>query len=256
MLAVFVNCAAIIVGSLLGLFFSKKITEQLSEMITTASGVVVLILGFQMAFKYQNIIYLALALFIGGVIGNAIDIDGKILAFGKMIERILYHKKVNEAVKKETLSKETLSIDKAQKTKPDFGYAFLNSSVLFCVGAMAIVGSFQAGVNHDYTTIFTKSILDGFLAIVFASSMGIGTAFSAVSILVYQGLLTLFAVIVSPFVSEQMIAEVTGSGGALIIMIGINMLGMRKIKVANFLPAIVITIIFVLIDPYLLNLFN
>ena len=114
---------------------------------------------------------------------------------------------------------------------------------------MAIVGSFEAGVNHQYTTIFTKSILDGFMAIGFAAAMGVGTAFSALAILVYQGALTLLSIWLKPFVSDILLQEVSAVGGAIIIMIGINLLGLKKIKTANYLPALVIEILFVVLIP-------
>ena len=142
-----------------------------------------------------------------------------------------------------------------KKSDKNFAYAFLNSSVLFCVGAMAIVGSFEAGVNHNYTTIITKSILDGFMAIGFAAALGVGTAFSALAILVYQGALTLLSMWIQPYVSELLINEVSAVGGALIIMIGINLLGLKKIKTANFLPALVIEILFVVFVPMIKALF-
>lgn len=278
MLAVFVNCGAIIIGSLIGILFSRKISNDLSGVVTTAAGIITCILGFQMAFKYQNIIYLALALILGGVVGNALNIDGKILAFGRMLERRLYHSKVQKQASKRSVNQESDKLsgsdnlpndnnlsgsDKlsskephVNQIKPNFAYAFLNSSVLFCVGAMAILGSFQAGINKDYTIIFTKSVLDGFMAIVFAASMGVGTAFSVVTIFLYQGALTLLSTVIAPYVSDNMIAELTGSGGAMIIMIGINLLDIKKIKTANYLPALIFSVIFVLLDPYIGNIFG
>lgn len=245
MIAVFVNCAAIIAGALIGVLFARKISSELSNIIQTAAGTVTLIIGIQMAFKYQNIVYLALALIIGGILGTWWDIDGKILSVGKWLERVMYHKKVYEQNDAAKL---------ADEAKPNFAYAFLNSSVLFCVGAMAILGSFKAGIEKDYTIIFTKSILDGFMAITFGAAMGIGTAFSALSILIYQGALTLLSVLIQPYVTSSMIAELTGSGGALIMMIGINLLGLRKIKTANYLPAVVLSVVFVILDPYVKSL--
>lgn len=121
---------------------------------------------------------------------------------------------------------------------------------------MAIVGSFKAGVEKDYTIIFTKSILDGFMAISFAAAMGVGTAFSALMILIYQGALTLLSGFIQPFVSELLISEVSACGGAIIIMIGINLLGLKKIKTANFLPALIIEILFVELVPVIVNLFK
>ncbi len=114
---------------------------------------------------------------------------------------------------------------------------------------MAIIGSFKAGIEKDYSIIFLKSILDGFIAIGFAAAMGVGTAFSAIAILIYQGGLTLLSVLIHDFVSEQMIAELTASGGALIVMIGLNLMNIKSVKTANYLPAVLLSAIFVLLDP-------
>ena len=244
MLAVFVNCIAVIVGSVIGLLFAKKLTEELSEMIKTACGVITVVIGLQMAFKYNSIVYLALSLIIGAIIGYVLDIDGFILKIGYKLEKITQKKNKGNAEQGQELTETDLN-----KKESNFAYAFLNSSVLFCVGAMAIVGSFEAGVNHQYTTIFTKSILDGFMAIGFAAAMGIGTAFSALAILVYQGALTLLSIWLKPFVSDILLQEVSAVGGAIIIMIGINLLGLKKIKTANYLPALVIEILFVVLIP-------
>jgi uncharacterized protein len=237
MLGTIVNCIAIIAGSIAGILFSRKITEEISIMLSSAAGVITLILGFQMAFKVQNVIYLALSLIVGGLLGSWWDIDGKILSLGRFLEHQFKPKNDKQ------------SRGELKNGNSRFAYAFLNASVLFCVGAMAIVGSFKAGTEGDYTMLYTKSVLDGFMAIVFSAAMGIGTAFSALSILIYQGLLTLLSVLVKPWVTEQLIAELTGIGGAFVIMIGINLLDLKKIKTANYLPALIIIILFVLADP-------
>lgn len=250
MIAVFVNCGAIILGSIIGLLFAKKFTDELTDMIQTACGVITLIIGLQMAFKYDNIVYMALSLIIGAILGYIIDIDGAILRLGYKLEK-LTGKKSDESI---TTSSESVSQPQI-KSEKNFAYAFLNSSVLFCVGAMAIVGSFEAGVNHNYTTIFTKSILDGFIAIGFAAAMGVGTAFSALAILVYQGALTLLSIWLQPYVSSLLIQEVSACGGAIIVMIGINLLNLKKIKTANFLPALFVEILFVILVPLFRNLF-
>lgn len=241
MIAVFVNCIAVIAGSVIGLLFAKKFTEELSDMIQTACGIITMVLGIQMAFKYDSIVYLALSLIIGAIIGYALKIDNHILNLGKKLEKLTIKNN----------SKQSGEAD----SKNNFAYAFLNSSVLFCVGAMSIVGSFKAGVDHDYSIIFTKSILDGFMAISFAAAMGIGTAFSVIIILIYQGALTLLSSVLQPYVSELLINEVSACGGAIIIMIGLNLLGLKKIKTANFLPALVVEIIFVIAVPFVKNLF-
>ena len=242
MLAVFVNCGAVVLGSIIGLLFAKKFTDELSDMIQTGCGIVTMIIGLQMAFKYDNIVFLALSLIIGAIIGYALDIDGAILRLGKWLEKL-------------TMRGKSTHVELDSASNKNFAYAFLNSSVLFCVGAMAIVGSFQAGVDHDYTTIFTKSILDGFISISFAAAMGVGTAFSTIMILLYQGSLTLLSTVIAPYVSDLLITEVSACGGAIIMMIGINLLNLKKIKTANFLPALVIEILFVIFVPMVKSLF-
>ncbi|MBO4732660.1 MAG: DUF554 domain-containing protein [Spirochaetaceae bacterium] len=228
MIAVLVNCASVIAGSLVGLIFCKKINDSLSDIVCCGAGVVTMVIGFQMAFQYKSIVILALSVIMGGIIGSWLDIDGKILALGKFLE--------TKFGKKEE-----------QSGKQNFAYAFLNASVLFCVGAMAVLGSFNAGINKDYTLIFTKSILDGFMAIVFAAAMGIGTAFSAITVFVYQGLLTLCSTWIAPYVTEEMLTELSAVGGAAIVMIGMNLLKLRTIKTANYLPAIILAVVFVII---------
>jgi uncharacterized membrane protein YqgA involved in biofilm formation len=212
-------------------------------MIQTAAGIITIVIGLQMAFKYDSIVILTLSLIIGGIIGYLMDIDGKILKLGYVLEKLV-SKKNGE------------NVDNSLEPKnKNFAYAFLNSSVLFCVGAMSIVGSFKAGIEKDYTIIFTKSILDGFMAISFAAAMGVGTAFSTIVILVYQGLLTLMSGFLQPYVSDLLISEVSACGGAIIVMIGINLIGLKKIKTANFIPALIVEILFVIFVPLIKLLF-
>ena len=248
MIAVFVNCIAIVAGSLLGIVFSKRMSEKMEDVIQTGSGFVILVIGMQMAFKQSNICYLTLAIILGGIAGTIIDLDAKILSFGKFLERLVL--KNNASQQKQQGAAAELSANK------NFAYAFLNASVLFCVGAMAILGSIKAGIEKDYSILFTKSILDGFMAISFAAAMGIGTAFSAIAVFVYQSALTLLSVAVEPFVSDVMLAELTGSGGVLICMIAVNVMGLKKIKTANYLPAVLFTIVFVLLEKPVINLLH
>lgn len=287
MLAVFVNCAAIVAGSVIGLLFAKKIPQKINDAIQIACGLVSFVIGVQMAFKYQNVVYLALALILGGVVGTALDIDGKILKVGRFLERVFLKKgtddgaSANDAASSNPsastdsrASNDAASTDSRDSSNPssptdsraaefsagkpqkNFAYAFLNASVLFCVGAMAIVGSFKAGIEGDYSIIFLKSVLDGFIAIGFAAAMGVGTAFSALAIFVYQGTLTMLSVFIQRYVSDSLLAEITGSGGALIVLIGINLMGLKKIKTANYLPAVIFSALFVLCEPFVRGLFG
>ena len=246
MLGVLLNSAAIVLGSLIGILFSKKLSKKIEDVITLGSGIVTIVLGLQMALKYESVVYFSLALILGGITGTALDLDGKFLLLGKMVERIFYRKKENE--------NNLLTSPSGEKDR--FARAFLNASVIFCVGAMGIIGSIKAGIDKDPSILFTKSILDGFLSVSFAAAMGIGTAFSAFIIFIYEGLLTLLSTFLQPFCTEQMINELTGCGGAMVVMIGINLAGIKEIKSANFLPGILFTVIFVLLDPLIKGCFN
>lgn len=256
MIAVFVNCATVIVGSLLGCLFARKITQSFSDVVTTGAGIISLALGLQMMFKYDSIICLALCLILGGLLGTLINIDGAILKLGSKLEKLVSRKKPENATSPADNNTATendaanANVANTEPTKKNFAYAFLNASVLFCVGSMAILGSFQAGIDHDYTLIFTKSILDGFMAIVFAASMGIGTLFSFVAILVYQGALTLLSSFIAPYISDLMLTELTACGGAMVAMIGFNLLALKKIKTANFLPGLIFVVGYVLLKNY------
>jgi uncharacterized membrane protein YqgA involved in biofilm formation len=233
MIAVFVNCIAIIIGSLIGIIFSKRISDNLSRVVQTGAGVVTMVIGIEMALAYENIIFLAMAIIAGGILGSWMDIDGKILLLGDALGKLVLRKKNSQGQQDQGAS--------------NFAYGFLNASVLFCVGAMAILGSIKAGIDGDYTIIFTKSVLDGFMAIVFAAALGIGTAFSALSVLVYQGALTLLAGLVAAYTNDVLLAELGATGGILIIMIGVNLMGLAKIKTANYLPALVLSVVFVVV---------
>ena len=233
MIAVFVNCIAIIIGSLIGVIFSSKISDNLSRVVQTGAGVVTMVIGIEMALAYETIIFLAMAVIAGGILGSWMDIDGKILLLGDALGKLVLRKKNSQSQQEQGAS--------------NFAYGFLNASVLFCVGAMAILGSIKAGIDGDYTIIFTKSVLDGFMAIVFAAALGIGTAFSALTVLVYQGALTLLSGLVAAYANDVLLAELGATGGILIIMIGVNLMGLAKIKTANYLPALVLSVVFVVV---------
>ena len=237
MIAVFVNCIAIIIGSLIGIIFSSRISDNLSRVVQTGSGVVTMVIGIEMALAYENIIFLAMAIIAGGILGSWMDIDGKILLLGDALGKLVLRKKHSQGQQEQGSS--------------NFAYGFLNASVLFCVGAMAILGSIKAGIDGDYTIIFTKSVLDGFMAIVFAAALGIGTAFSALTVLVYQSALTLLSGLVAAYTNDVLLAELGATGGILIIMIGVNLMGLAKIKTANYLPALVLSVVFVVVKDLL-----
>jgi uncharacterized protein len=228
MLATIVNALAVIAGSIIGLLFKKGLSKRFEAAIFTAAGITSLVIGIQMAMKTSHILAFALALILGGLVGTVIKIEDAVLRLGERLK--------NRFARSDESG--------------NFSVGFLTASVLYCSGAMAIIGSFKAGTEGDYSIIFTKSILDGMMSIIFAGAMGIGVAFSALTILVYQGSLTLLSIWVKPYVSDLMLAELTGIGGALVIMIGLGLLDIKKLKTGDFIPSLLFTIVFVLAMPY------
>ncbi len=229
MIATIINALAIVIGSIVGLVIRRGIQDRYQKIIYSAAGFTSLAVGIQMMLKTSHILAFATALIIGGLVGTRLDIEGAILRLGEKL-------KTRFAGKSEGST---------------FAAGFLSASVLYCAGAMAIVGAFKAGTEGDYSLILTKSVLDGFMSILFAGAMGVGVAFSAIPILVYQGGLTLLSVWIKPYVSEVMLAELTGIGGVLVLMIGFGLLDIRKFKTADFLPAMIVTILLVLAFPFI-----
>ena len=244
MIATFINCFAVIFGSLLGIVLHKKIKPSFKGIVFTGIGIISLVLGTKMSLESTKIVYLALSLVLGGILGQWLDIEGKILKLGDFLKSKFSPDKYARA--SETGSKSGL-----ESATSDFANGFLDASVIFCVGAMTLIGAFKAGTEGDYTLILTKSVLDGFMAIMLTAAMGIGVAFSAITILVYQGGLTLVSQWMKPFVTEAVLSEVTAVGGMLIIMIGINLLALTKLKTANFLPAVIFILFFLFIEARL-----
>lgn len=237
MLAVFINVAAVVVGCGLGLVFGRRIDDRLKALITTSAGLVTLLIGLQMAWKGQRVLYLLLALLLGGLAGHGLDIEGRILQWGEALKRL---------------------VPGARDDSGRFAQGFLSASLLFCVGAMSILGSFQAGTEGKMDIILVKSVMDGFMAMVLTGALGVGVGFAALTVLVYQGALTLAAVWVKPWVDVHplVLTEVTGVGGLMVAMIALNLLEVKKIPTGNFLPALAVVVVFVLADPWLGRFFG
>lgn len=232
MLAVFINVAAVVAGSLVGLLFGRRTSDKLKTLVMTSAGLVTLLIGLQMAWKGQRILYLLLSILVGGLIGYALNIEGQILKLGETLKRLVPGSKDDSG---------------------GFAQGFLAASVLFCVGAMSILGSFQAGAEGKMDIILIKSVMDGCMAVILTGALGIGVGFSALTILIYQGALTLAAVWVKPWVDLHplVLSEVSGVGGLMVAMIALNLLELKKIPTGNFLPALVVVVLFVLVDPWL-----
>lgn len=221
MLGTLVNTAAVIIGSLLGLLLKKGIPEKLSDIITKGLGLCVLYIGISGCLKGTNPLITILSMVIGAVIGQLLDLDRHLNGLGDKLGN--------------RFKKGTGSINISQ--------GFVTASLLFCVGSMTIVGSLQSGLTGNHEMLFTKSMLDFISAIILTSSLGLGVLLSAAFVLVFQGSITLLASWVQPFLSDYAIAEMTCVGSLLIIALGLNMLGIAKIKAMNLLPAIFVPLI-------------
>ena len=219
MLGVAVNALAIIAGSIAGALFKKGIPERLTKHIMSGIALCVIYIGISGALKGENTLVLVVSTALGGIIGELIDIDRHLNNLGERIGRRFKN-----------------------GGGTSVGEGFVTGTLVFCVGAMAIVGSLQSGLTGNHETLFTKALLDGISSLVFATTMGFGVALSGVSIFIYQGAIVLLAGLLSPLLSDYIIAEMTCAGSLLIIGLGLNMLGITKIKVANFLPAIFLPI--------------
>ena len=233
MIATYINAVAVIAGALIGLLLRRVISDRFRDVVTSGIGVITLVLGFRLGFESQQIVYLALSVAIGGLLGEWWKIEEGVTGLGAALHRLLW--------RRETAA--------AADSRRGFAVAFLNASVLFCVGAMTLVGSFRAGVEGDYELLLTKSVLDGFMAVLLTAATGIGVAFASLVILVYQGGLTLLSRVLQPLVSAELMAELSAVGGVLIVMIGINLLGLRQLKIANFLPAFPVMVALMALGP-------
>ena len=226
-----VNALAILAGAAAGLLLkqaagrlssvlpdSAALGARLQNIITQGLALCVIYLGVSGSLKGQNSLITILSMVIGALVGELLDLDGAMYRLGDWVQK------------------------KMARLAPAGGEAsisegFVTASLLFCVGAMAIVGALNDGLTGDHDMLFAKSLLDGVSSVVFAASLGIGVAFSAAAVLVYQGAIALLASFLAPFLGDAVIAEMTGVGSLMIVAIGLNMLGLTKIKVMNLVPA-------------------
>ena len=217
--AVLINCVLIVIGTFLGLALKSKLPERFLTILVQALGLCVLAIGISSAIGTQNTLCVVVCLVLGTLLGELIDIERRLDRLGELLRQRLM---------------------KDEGGQSTFTEAFVTASVLFCVGAMAIVGSIKAGIDGDWSILISKSVIDGVFSISLAAAVGIGVAFSALPILVYEGGLTLLAGLVVGFLQEAAITEMSAVGGCIIIGIGLNMLELPRtpLKVGNMLPAI------------------
>ena len=222
MLGTIVNTIAVIIGAGIGMFLKKGIPEKLADTMMKGLGLCTLFLGISGSLDGQNSLILIISIVAGALIGEGIDLDAKLNQLGQWLENKFKSK---------------------DGSKVSIAEGFVSASLLFCVGAMTIVGSLQSGLQGNHEMLFNKSMLDFVAAIIFASTMGVGVMLSAAFVLVYQGAITLLAQWVAPVLSDVVIAEMNCVGNVIIIGLAMNMLGISKFKVMNFVPAIFLPIL-------------
>lgn len=232
MLGVLVNTLAVIVGSGLGLVFRRGIPEKITRAVMSAIGLCTLYLGFSGALAGRNALITIIALVLGTALGTVLDIDGAINRLGKWAEQAINRGKPGQL-----------------EGSGSIGEGFVTASLLFCVGAMTVVGSLNAGMG-DHSMLFAKSVLDLIAAAMLSVSLGLGVMLSAAFVLVFQGAIALFAGVLKPLLSDSAIAEMTCAGSLLILALGLNLLGITKLKIADMMPAIVLAPVLVLLGIF------
>lgn len=223
MFGTIVNSLAIVVGGLIGVILKRGIKEDYRNTIMDGIALSVIVIGIAGGIESENIILVVASIVIGSMLGEAMRIETRLDNIGNNLQK------------------------KFGKGDSNFSKAFVTSSLIYCVGAMAIVGSIESGIQGDHSTLFVKSILDGITSLLFASTLGIGVVFSAIPVFLYQGIITLLANSLADLLTPQVINEMSSVGGILIMAIGINILGLKKIKVGNMLPAIFLPILYYVI---------
>ncbi|HZX21174.1 MAG TPA: DUF554 domain-containing protein [Clostridia bacterium] len=231
MLGTIVNAISIITGGTIGTFLKKGIPEKYKEAIMQGIGLSVLIIGLSGALKTDNILLMVFSTVVGIIIGEAAKIEDKLENLGKWLEN-RFGDKEGGIVK-----------------------GFVTASLVYSIGAMAVMGALESGLTGNHGILFTKSLLDGITAIIFASTLGIGVVFSSAVIFVYQGLITITAAFIKPFLAECVIREMSAVGGLLIMAISFNLMEIKKIRVGNMLPAIFVPVFYYILQPYILKLF-
>lgn len=218
-----INALAIVGGGLLGLAIGSRLPERVRAIVFQGLGLCTLVIGLQMALTTRAPILLILSVLVGGITGELLRLEDRFLALGDRLKARL------------------------QSRNPRFTEGLVNAAVLFCIGAMAIVGSFDEGLRGDRTVVLSKSILDGFAAIAMASAYGLGVIFAAVPLLLYQSGLVAFAGMLQPWLTPALMTELTATGGVLIMGISLNLLNLTQIRLSNLLPALFVIVVLALL---------
>ena len=217
------NSLTVLIGSLIGLSIGKFIPEKFQKTIFNCIGLFTIYVGVNMTLSTKNSIAVLLSLVIGTITGEILGLEEKLNNLGDTIK------------------------SKLKTSNSNFTEGFVTASLLFCVGAMAIIGAFEDGLRHNQEILITKGIMDGISAILFAGSFGLGVLFSIIPMLIYQGALTFLAIWAEPFITADMYANISGIGGLMILGIGLNLLKLTKLKLCDMLPGLIYVIFFTMI---------
>ena len=222
---VLINCILILLGSLLGVLFRDRLPARFLAVVVQCLGLGVIAIGVTAAIGTGNTLCMIVSLVLGTILGEAIDIERRLERAGDWIKAFLL---------------------KGDGPGSSFTQGFVTASVLYCVGAMAILGSIEAGIHHDYTILISKAVIDGVFSISLAAAVGIGVAFSALPILIYEGAITLLAGMAAGVLTQPLINEMSAVGGCIILGIGLNMLKVteKPLKVGNMLPAVFVPFLY------------
>ena len=218
-----VNVATVLAGSAIGLAVGPRLPERIKTIIVSALGLVTFVIGLRMALKSENVLIVIASMIAGGIVGELLDLEGKLEALGGYLRA------------------------KAGSTQGNFVTGFVTASLVYCVGPMTIVGSIQEGMNGRADVLYAKAMLDGAASVAFASSLGLGVAFSAVTVLLFQGALTLLGSQLGFLLEERILNELIGTGGVMILGIGLILLDLKRLRVANYLPALVFAVLLALL---------
>lgn len=226
MLGTFVNVAAVIAGSLVGLLLKMRLPEKITGIVFQGIGLVTIFFGVAMSFRSQNWVILILSVVSGAIIGQLLNLDDRLNKVGEWLKNKF---KINNI---------------------RFTEGMITAFLLFCMGSLTVLGALEEGMNQNPELLLAKSVMDGFSSIALAATMGIGVMFSVIPLLIYQGGITLFAGSLQNFLSEPLIMEITAAGGIILLGMGINILEIKQIKVLNLLPALLMAVVFY----YIVNL--
>ena len=222
MVGTVVNAVSIVVGTLIGLVLKNGLPEKMSDTLMKGLGLCTMYIGITGALRGENTLILIVSMIIGTIIGEAVDLDARLMHLSESIQR---------------------RFSKNGEGGGTLAEGFVTASLLFCVGAMAIVGSLQSGLEGNHMVIYNKSVLDFVAAIIYASTLGIGVGLSAIAVFLYQGTIVLLASFLAPFLTDGAVNEMCCVGSVILIGLALNMLGVTKLKVMNYVPAIFVPIV-------------